>query len=86
MRVVYEQAVVHEKYSLRARVVQRGARMFFKPLMDWVPLNDRTVRAIRRIDRLSARGPRSRYVEPVRFELGGVRVESMTHRYGPTAT
>ena len=83
MRVVYENAIVHEKFSLRARVVQRGARVFFKPLMYWMPLSDRTIRAIRAADGLSARGPRSRYVEPVRFELGGVPVESMTHRYGP---
>ena len=83
MRVVYENAIVHEKFSLRARVVQRGARVFFKPLMYWMPLSDRTIRAIRAADGLSARGPRSRYVEPVRFELGGVPVESMTHRHGP---
>lgn len=83
MRVVYEHAVVHEKFSLRARVVQRGARMFFKPFMHWMPLTDRSIRALRTADRLSARGPRSRFVEPVRFELGGVPVESMTHRYGP---
>ena len=85
MRVVFEKAVVHEKFSLRARVLQRGARLVLKPLMAWVPLNDRTLRALRRIDRLSARGPRSRYVEPYEFELGGVRVESMTHRYGPSS-
>jgi triacylglycerol lipase len=85
MRVVYESAVVHEKFSLRARVVQRGARLLFKPIMHWVPLSDRTIRAIRATDRITARGPRSRYVEPVRFELGGVPVESMTHRYGPSS-
>ena len=85
MRVVFEQAVVHETYSFRARVLQRGARLVLKPLMAWMPLNDRTLRTLRRIDRLSARGPRSRYVEPYEFELGGVRVESMTHRYGPSS-
>lgn len=85
MRVVFEKAVVHEKYSFRSRLLQRGARLVLKPLMAWVPLNDRTVRVLRRIDRLSARGPRSRYVEPFEFELGGVRVESMTHRYGPSS-
>ena len=76
MRVVFEKAVVHEKYSLRARVLQRGARLVLKPLMAWVPLNDRTIRALRRIDRLSARGPRSRYVEPhrVRARRGPRRV------------
>ena len=78
MRVVYEHAIVHEKFSLRARVVQRSARVFFKPLMYWMPLSDRSIRAIRTADRHSARGPRSRYVEPVRFDLGGVPVESMT--------
>jgi triacylglycerol lipase len=83
MRVVFERAVVHEKYSFRSRVIQRGARIVLKPLMHWVPLTDRTIRTLRAIDRLSARGPRSRYVEPYQFELGGVRVESMTHRFGP---
>src|SRR5437870_5521113 len=48
MRVVFERAIVHEKYSIRARVLQRGARLVLKPLMAWVPLNDRTVRALRR--------------------------------------
>lgn len=85
MRVVFEQAVVHERFSFRARVLQRGARLVLKPLMAWVPLNDRTIRTIRSIDRLSARGPRSRYVEPFAFELGGVRVESMSHRFGPSS-
>jgi triacylglycerol lipase len=86
MRVVYENAIVHEKFSLRARVVQAGARLLFKPLMHWMPLSDTTIRALRTADRrISARGPRSRYVEPVRFELNGVTVESMTHRYGPSS-
>ena len=85
MRVVFEQAVVHEKYSFRARLLQRGARLVLKPLMAWVPFNDRTLRTLRRIDRLSARGPRSRFVQPHEFKLGGVRVESMTHRYGPSS-
>lgn len=85
MRVVYEDAVVHEKYSLRARALQRGARLFLKPLMHWVPMSDNTIRTLRAVDRASARGPRSRFVHPVRFELGGVRVESMTHRFGPSS-
>jgi triacylglycerol lipase len=85
MRVVFDQAVVHEKFSFRARVLQRGARLVLKPLMQWVPINDRTLRTLRAIDRLSARSPRSRYVEPYEYELGGVRVESMTHRYGPSS-
>lgn len=85
MRVVYENAVVHEKYSLRARALQRGARVILKPLMHWVPMSDNTIRALRTVDKVSARGPRSRFVQPVRFDLGGVTVESMTHRYGPTS-
>lgn len=85
MRVVYDKAVVHETFSFRARVVQRTARLVFKPLMRYAPLNDRSLTAIRAIDRLSARRPRSRHVVPERFELGGVRVESMTHRYGPSS-
>lgn len=86
MRVVYEHAVVHEKFSLRARVVQHGARLFFKPLMHWMPLSDTTIRSLRAADRrFAGRAPRSRYVEPTRYELNGVTVESMTHRYGPSS-
>jgi len=85
MRVVFENAVVHEKFSLRARVIQRGARVLFKPFMHLVPLSDQTIRVLRAGERVSARGPRSRYVEQYRFELGGVTVEQMTHRYGPTS-
>jgi len=85
MRVVYEQAVVHEKFSVRSRLLSGGARLVLKPLMAWVPLNDRTLLTMRAIDRMSARGPRSRYVQPHQFELGGVRVESMTHRFGPSS-
>jgi len=83
MRTVHTEAVVHESYSRRSWLVQRGARLIAKPLLRLIPVNDRTILLMRRVDRLSARGPRSRYVEPVRFELGGVPVESMTHRYGP---
>ncbi len=43
MRVVYEQAVVHERPSLRARLVGRSARMFVKPLLLLMPLNDHTL-------------------------------------------
>ncbi len=85
MRVVYDKAIVHETFSFRARVLQRALRITFKPLLHYTPLTDRSFAAIRSIDKLSARRPRSRYVEPVEFELGGVRVESMTHRYGPTS-
>lgn len=85
MRVVFENAIVHEKFSLRARVVQRGARLVFKPFMHLMPLSDQSIRAMRAGERLSAKGPRSRYVEQNRFELDGVTVEQMTHRYGPTS-
>ena len=85
MRVVYDKAVVHESYSFRARVLQRAARLVFKPLLSFTPLNDRSLATIRAIDRLSARRPRSPYVESIRFELGGVPVESMVHRYGTTS-
>ncbi|EFQ84455.1 hydrolase, alpha/beta domain protein [Aeromicrobium marinum DSM 15272] len=85
VQVVFEDAVVHHRASLQARVLQRSLRMVLKPALAVVPFNDRTVRAMRRFDALSARGPRSRYVEPYRFELGGVTVESMTHRYGPSS-
>lgn len=85
MKVVYEQAVVHENYSLKSRVIGRVTRIVFKPLLIVAPLNDRTLTTLRSLDKLSARGPRSRFVEPVEFELGGVRVESMTHRHGPSS-
>ncbi len=85
MRVVYDKAVVHESYSFRARVVQRAARLVFKPLMHLTPLNDRSLATIRALDKLSARRPRSPYVESVRYDLGGVSVESMVHRYGTTS-
>ncbi|MET1062597.1 MAG: alpha/beta hydrolase [Aeromicrobium sp.] len=83
MRVVFDQAVVHEAFSFKARVLQRTARMVFKPILLHTPLSDRSLATIRRIDKLSARRKRSRYIETVRHELGGVPVESMTHRYGP---
>ena len=83
--MVHEDAVVHEDTSLRARVLGRTARLVFKPLLRLAPLNDRTLATLRSVDKLSARGRRSRFVEPVGFELGGVHVESMTHRYGPTS-
>lgn len=83
MQVVYEDAVVHETVSVRSRVLGRVTRLVFKPVLRLAPLNDRTLATLRSLDKLSARGPRSRFVEPVAFELGGVHVESMTHRYGP---
>jgi triacylglycerol lipase len=85
MRVVYDEAVVHETVSLKSRVIGRATRIVFKPLLRLAPLNDRTLTTLRSLDKLSARGPRSRFVEPVAFELGGVHVESMTHRYGPSS-
>ncbi|MDR7085620.1 triacylglycerol lipase [Aeromicrobium panaciterrae] len=85
MRVVYDKAVVHESYSFRARVLQRAARLVFKPLLRFTPLNDRSLATIRAVDKLSARRPRSPYVESIKFELGGVPVESMVHRFGSTS-
>ncbi|MCW2771588.1 MAG: lipase [Aeromicrobium sp.] len=83
MRVVFDRAIVHETFSLKSRILQRMARIVFKPILLHTPLSDRSLATIRRIDKLSARRKRSRYVEPVRHELGGVPVESMTHQYGP---
>lgn len=83
MRVVYDSAIVHETFSFRARVLQRMARLVIQPVLRFVPINDRSLATIRTFDRFSGRLRRSRHVEPVQSELGGVRVESMTHRYGP---
>ncbi|MGZ5402261.1 MAG: alpha/beta hydrolase, partial [Aeromicrobium sp.] len=85
MRGVFEHATLHDTYSVRARLVQRAARLFIQPVLRFTPVNDRTLRALRSFDRIVALGPRSRYVEPISYELGGVRVESMTHRYWPTS-
>ncbi len=83
MRIVYDKAVVHETFSFKSRVLQRAARIFFKPILNLTPLNDRSLTTLRAIDRLSARRPRSRHVDSVELELGGVRVESMKHHHGP---
>lgn len=83
MRVVYDSAIVHETFSFKARVLQRAARLVIQPVLRFIPINDRSLATIRTFDGLSGRLRRSRHVEPVQFELGGVRVESMTHRYGP---
>lgn len=83
MRVVFESAIVHETFSFKARVLQRAARIFIQPVLRFVPISDRSLATIRTFDRLSGRLRRSRHVEPVEFELGGVRAESMTHRFGP---
>lgn len=85
MKVVYTGAVVHEAVSFRSRVVQRVVRLVFKPLLLIAPVSDRTILFLRRGEVLSARSPRSEFVDPVRFDLGGVRAESMTHRYGPAS-
>jgi triacylglycerol lipase len=85
MPFAYEGAVVHPTLSWRARLLQRAARFGLKPLMTHGPLNGLTIRATRTVDRLSAAAPRSRFIEQVRFELGGVRVEEMVHRDGPTS-
>lgn len=85
MRGVYPHAVLHDTYSVRARLVQRAARIFMQPVLRFAPLNGATMHAIQTLDRASARAPRSRYVVPVGYELGGVGVESMTHRLGPTS-
>lgn len=86
MPVAYAGAVVHASRSWRARVLQRVVRIGLKPLITHGPLNELTIRATRTIDRLSAAAPRSRFVEQVRFELGGVAVEEMIHRYGPDSS
>ena len=82
MRVVHTDAVVHETFSRRSWFVQRGARVFAKPMLQLMPVTDRSISVMRGVDRFSSRGPRSRFVERMRFELGGVPVESMIHRYG----
>lgn len=83
MKVVYDSAVVHEAVSWQSRVLQRGVRMVLKPMLHIAPVSDRTLAWLAGSDKFSARRARSRFVEPVRFELGGVPVESMTHRHGP---
>jgi len=83
MRVVYDRAVVHEAFSLKARVLQRATRLVFKPLLLLTPINERSFAAIRVLDGLQTRRPRSPHVSFEAYELGGVRVESMTHAYGP---
>ncbi|MFT4187819.1 MAG: alpha/beta hydrolase [Aeromicrobium sp.] len=83
LQVVDQKAIVHDTPSVRSRVLGRVARIAVKPALTLVPFNDSTVRLIRRLDVVTSKGPRSRYVEPVEYRLGGVRVEQMTHRYGP---
>lgn len=83
MKVVYDQAIVHETYSFKSRVLQRTARIVFKPLLRYTPISERSIASIQRLDGLSARRRRSPHIEFEAGELGGVRVESMIHRYGP---
>jgi len=83
MRVVYDKAVVHETFSFKARVLQRTARIVFKPLLAFTPISERSFLTIQRLDRLSERRRRSPHVEFEARELGGVRVETMRHGYGP---
>ncbi len=83
MRVVYDKAVVHESYSVRARVLQRTIRMVFKPVLRFTPISERTFAAIRAIDGLQTHRKRSPHVTFEVSELGGVRVEKMVHRHAP---
>nr|MCW2728665.1 lipase [Aeromicrobium sp.] len=83
MRVVYDKAVVHETFSFKARLLQRTMRIVFKPILQYTPINERSFATIQRIDRLSAHRRRSPHIEFEARELGGVRVESMRHGYGP---
>lgn len=85
MQGVYEKAILHDTYSIRARLVQRAARLFIQPVLRFAPINGITIRTARKLDRASAKAPRSRYVEPIGYTLGGVSVESMTHRFGPSS-
>lgn len=85
MHSAYDRAIMHDTVSVRARMIQRAARLMIQPVLRYAPITGTTIRATRSLDRLSARGPRSKYVEPIGYSLGGVRVESMTHRWGPTS-
>lgn len=83
LQVVHEQAIVHETPTLRARVLARGLRLVAKPVLVLLPFTDRTLALVHRLDGLSAKRPRSAYVDRTVRSLGGVHVESMSHRYGP---
>lgn len=85
VRVVDEQAIVHDDPSLRARVIGRATRLVFKPLLRLTPVSDRSLAAMRRLDALSARRPHSRHVDAVPGVVGGVRAETMTPRAGRTS-
>lgn len=83
VRVVHEEAVVHETTSVQGRIVARGARLLIKPLLAVVPFTDTTLRVIAKLDALSERRPRSRHLHAVEHHLGGVRVEVLTPNGGP---
>jgi monoterpene epsilon-lactone hydrolase len=83
MRVVYDKAVVHETFSFKARVLQRTARIVFKPALMYTPISERSFLTIQRLDALSERRRRSPHIAFEARELGGVRVESMRHGHGP---
>lgn len=83
VKVVYDEAVVHDNVSVRTHILQRTIRLVLKPTLAVAPLNDQTLELMRSFNAASARGPRSRYVTPYPRELGGVPAETMTHRYGP---
>lgn len=84
MRVAYDRAVVHEAISWKSRFLQRGVRLVFQPIVRFAPVTDRTIEFIQKGDaRAKGRAHHSPFTEPVRFELGGVTVESLTHRFGP---
>jgi acetyl esterase/lipase len=83
MRTVYLDAVAHETYSLKSRVLQRLARLTFQPILRWAPLNDRTLAWMRGIDGRLAKRRHSAFVDSRRLELAGVTAEAMTHHHGP---
>lgn len=83
MASAYDRAILHETYSHRARIISRSARLVLQPMLRVVPLTNSSIRVIRRLDGLYSDSPRSKYVEPVKFELNGIPAESMTHRYSP---
>ena len=85
MRVVYDQAIVHETSSLKARVLQRVVRVLFQPILRLTPVSERSIATIQRLDAWQERRPRSPHVTFEVGELDGVRVETMTHAHGPAS-
>lgn len=76
---VHEGAVAHEKATPRARVVNRLARMFVKPAMRWLPLQDGLMVRIQSLDRPSV--PAEDIVS-ADIDLGGVPGEELHHIAG----